>query len=108
MKKVDDDDGDDFPSPEPKMDSRSALQMKNRWWRRLRIENATKTSLFYFFWDERQLIELELGRQVHVGPTSVPTATRGWWRSRGLWPTSPPPEVELGVGIFDIFQNCSP
>ena len=46
--KVDDDDGDDFPSLEPKTDSRSALQMKNRMWRRLHIANATKSSLFIF------------------------------------------------------------
>ena len=29
---VDDDDGDGFPSPEPKTDSRSALPRKNRAW----------------------------------------------------------------------------
>ncbi|KAI4982615.1 hypothetical protein ZWY2020_023107, partial [Hordeum vulgare] len=40
-KKVDDDDGDDFPSPEPKTDSRSALQMKNRWWRRIRAPRGS-------------------------------------------------------------------
>ena len=34
---VDDDDGDGFPSLEPKTDSRSALPRKNRAWRRLRI-----------------------------------------------------------------------
>ena len=99
-KKVDD---DDFPSPGPKTDSRSALQMKNRWWRRLRIENAMKTSLF--FWDERQLIELELGAAGASGPHKPAYRHKGGWWSRGLRPTGPPPEVELGAGIFVIFQK---
>src|SRR3954463_16612181 len=34
---VDDDDGDGFPSPEPRTDSRSALPRGFRAWRRLRI-----------------------------------------------------------------------
>ena len=34
---VDDDDGDEFPSPEPRTDSRSALPRKNRAWRWLCI-----------------------------------------------------------------------
>lgn len=34
---VDDDDGDGFPSPEPRTDSRSALPREFRAWRRLRI-----------------------------------------------------------------------
>ena len=34
---VDDDDGDGFPSPEPRTDSRSALLRGFRAWRRLRI-----------------------------------------------------------------------
>ena len=50
------------------MDSISALQMKNRWWRRLRIANAKKTSLFYFFWDESELIDLRLGVAEPCGP----------------------------------------
>ena len=34
---VDDDDGDGFPSPEPRTDSRSALPREIRAWQRLRI-----------------------------------------------------------------------
>ena len=34
---VDDEDGDGFPSPEPRTDSRSALPREFRAWRRLRI-----------------------------------------------------------------------
>ena len=45
---------------------------------------------FYFFWDERDLIELELGAQSRVGHTSLPTATRGVVAEQALvahWPT---------------------
>ncbi len=64
---------------------------------------------FYFFWDERQLIELELRAAGACGPHKPAHRHLGWWwRSRGLWPTGPPPEVELGADIFLIIQNCSP
>ena len=36
--------------------------------RRLRIENAMKNSLFIFFWDESELIDLELGAAEPCGP----------------------------------------
>ena len=44
---VDDDDGDESPSPEPRTDSRSALPREIRAWRRLRIVKHDETfSLF--------------------------------------------------------------
>jgi hypothetical protein len=46
---VDDDDGVESPSPEPRTDSRSALPMKNRRWRRLRIVKRDETSSPIFF-----------------------------------------------------------
>ena len=46
---VDDDDGVDFPSPEPKTDSRSALPRKNRRWRRLRIVKRDELFSLIFF-----------------------------------------------------------
>ena len=52
---VDDDDGDDFPSPEPEMDFRSALQMKNRRWRRLRIVKRDETFSLIFFQAKRKI-----------------------------------------------------
>ena len=46
---VDDDDGDEFPSPEPRTDSRSALPRKIRAWRQLRIVKLNESfSLIYF------------------------------------------------------------
>jgi hypothetical protein len=46
---VDDDDGVESPTPEPRTDSRSALSMKNRRWRRLRIIKRDETSSLIFF-----------------------------------------------------------
>ena len=47
---VDDDDGVEFPSPEPRTDSRSALPREIRAWQRLRIIKR----------DETEYMELEL------------------------------------------------
>ena len=45
---VDDDDGDGFPSPEPRTDSRSALPREIRAWRRLRIVKHDETVSLIF------------------------------------------------------------
>ena len=45
---VDDDDGDESPSPEPWMDSRSALLREIRAWRRLRIVKRNETFSLVF------------------------------------------------------------
>ena len=45
---VDDDDGDGFPSPEPRTDSRSALPRGFRAWRRLRIVKRDETFSLIF------------------------------------------------------------
>ena len=46
---VDDDNGDGFPSPEPRTDSRSALPREIRAWRRLRTVKCDKTFSLVFF-----------------------------------------------------------
>ena len=56
---VDDDDGDGFPSPEPRTDSKSALLRKIRAWPRLYIIKRDE-SFFPIFLPEREYIELEL------------------------------------------------
>ena len=61
---VDDDDGDESPSPEPRTDSRSALPREIRAWRRLRVVNCDETFSLIFF-RETEDIELEL-RSVEV------------------------------------------
>ena len=45
---VDDDDGDGFPSPEPRTDSRSALPRGFRAWRQLRIIKRDKSFSLIF------------------------------------------------------------
>ena len=45
---VDDDDSDEFPSPEPRTDSRSALPRKIRAWRWLRIVKLDETFSLIF------------------------------------------------------------
>ena len=57
---VDDDDGDESPSPEPRTDSRSALPREIRAWRRLRIVKRNETFSLIFFLHETEYMELEL------------------------------------------------
>ena len=56
---VDDDDGDESPSPEPRTDSRSALPREIRAWRRLRVVKRNETFSLIFF-SPRRNMELEL------------------------------------------------
>ena len=65
---VDDDDGDRFPSPEPRTDSRSALPREFRAWRRLHIVKRDESFSLIFFLPEHEYIELEL-RSVEVQGT---------------------------------------
>ena len=57
---VDDDDGDESPSPEPRTDSRSALPRGFRAWRRLRIVKRDESFSLIFFLPESEYMELEL------------------------------------------------
>ena len=59
---VDDDDGDESPSPEPRTDSRSALPIGFRAWRRIRI---VKHDDFFslIFLSKSKYIELELASE---------------------------------------------
>ena len=56
---VDVDDGDGFPSPEPRTDSRSALPRKKRAWWWLCIVKCDE-SFSLIFLPEREYLELEL------------------------------------------------
>ena len=57
---VDDDDGDGFPSPEPRTESRSAHPRDFRAWCRLRIVKRDESFSLIFFLHESEYIELEL------------------------------------------------
>ena len=62
---VDDDDGDGFPSPESRTDSRSAIPREIRAWRWLHIVKHDESFSLIFFLPEREYMELEL-RSVEV------------------------------------------
>ena len=57
---VDDDDGDESPSPEPRTNYRSALPREIRAWRRLRVVKRDETFSLIFFLPETEDMELEL------------------------------------------------
>ena len=67
---VDDDDGDGFPSPEPRTDSRSALPRGFRAWRRLRTVKRDE-SFSDFFIPESEYMELELRSMEREGAHEV-------------------------------------
>ena len=54
---VDDDNGDGFPSPEPRTDSRSALPRKIRAWRWLCIVKRDESFSLIFFLPENEYME---------------------------------------------------
>ena len=68
---VDDDDGDGFPSPEPRTDSRSALPRGFRAWRRLRIVKRDDLFSLIFSLSESKYIELELASEGIQGAHEV-------------------------------------
>ena len=74
---VDDDDGDESPSPEPRTDSRSALPRGFRSWRRLRIVKRDESFSLIFFLPEREYIELELRSVKHQGAHEAGGVPRG-------------------------------
>ena len=57
---VDDDDGNEFPSPDHQTDSRSALPREIRAWRRLRIVKRDESFSLIFFLPKSEYMELGL------------------------------------------------
>ena len=88
---VDDDDGDESPSPEPRTDSRSALPREIRAWRRLRIVKHDESFSLIFFLPESQYMELELASEGHQGAHEVGGRAQGGAphpREQGVGPWS--------------------
>ena len=101
---VDDDDGDGFPSPEPRTDSRSALPRGFRAWRRLRIVKR----------DDFFSVIFSLQKQIYrvgVEVRGAPGGPRGRGRAQGAG--APPPSwlgcgplgLHLLQGFFIIFEK---
>ena len=68
---VDDDDGDESPSLEPRTDSRSALPRGFRAWRRLHIVERDDFFSLIFFLIETQYMEVELESETQQGAHEV-------------------------------------
>ena len=97
-RRVDDDDVDGFPSPEPRTDSRSALPMKIRAWRRLRIVKRDDFfSLIFSLW--KQIYRVGVCVRGHPG------GPRG--RGRALGGQAHPPPSWLGYGplVFIFYRD---
>ena len=99
-RKVDDDDGDGFPSQEPRTDSRSALPRGFRAWRRLRI--VKRDEFFSLVFSPRNTIY-----RVGVEVGGAPGGPRG--RGAGAPPTLVdrvwPPGLDSFTSIFIISKN---
>ena len=95
---VDDDDGDESPSPEPRTDSRSALPRGFRAWRRLRIVKRDESFSLIFFLPESKYIELELRSEELQGAHEVGGAPPPSWTGGG------PPGLHLLQGFFIISE----
>ena len=101
---VDDDDGDGFPSPEPRADSRSALLREIRAWRRLRIIKRDEFFSLIFFLPESKYIELELRSEELQGAHEVGGRALGG-RPAPSWPGCGPPGLDSFASIFYYFQK---
>ena len=102
-RKVDDDDGDGFPSLEPRADSRSALPRGFRAWRRLRIIKRDETFSLIFFLHETEYMELELRSEEPQGAHEV-GARPGGRRAPPSWLGCGPPDIDL-LPVFFIFSK---
>ena len=99
---VDDDEDGRSPSPEPRMDSRSGLPVKNRRWWRLRIVKRDETSSPIF---SPKIGIYSAGNRARGTRAPQPTRAHleGVERLGVLWPARAPPPVVLGSIIFFIF-----
>ena len=105
---VDDEDGDGFPSPGPRTDSRSALPREFRAWRRLRIVKRDES--FSVMFSPRTRI---YGVGVEVGGASGGPRGRGCTQGGRAcpppsWTGGGPPDVDLPSSTYYIFQSNSP
>ena len=102
---VDDDDGDGFPSPEPRTDSRSAVPREFRAWRRLRIVKRDESFSLIFFLPEREYMELELRSVEAQGAHETRGVPRGVGAPPPSWTGCGPPGLDSIARIFYIFKN---
>ena len=102
---VDDDDGDECPSPEPRTDSRSALPRGFRAWRWLRI--LKRDEFFSLVFSPRKQIYrvgVEVGGALG-GPRGRGRALGGQARPPPSWLGCGPPGLHLLQGFFIISEK---
>ena len=92
---VDDDDGDGFPSLEPRTDSGSALLRGFRAWQWLRIVKHDDFFSLIFFLPESRYIELELESGGLQGAHEVGGRALGGARPPPSWTGCGPPGLHL-------------
>ena len=102
---VDDDDGDGFPSPEPRIDSGSSLARGFRAWRRLRIVKCDDFFSLIFFLPEHEYMELELGSVELQGAHEAGGAPRGAGVPPPSWQGCGPPGLDSFASIFYYFKK---
>ena len=100
---VDDDDGDESPSPEPRTDSRSALPREIRAWRQLRVIKRDETLSLIFFLPKHEYMELELRSVERQGAHKAGGAPRGAGAPPPSWTGCGPPGLDSFASIFYIF-----
>ena len=100
-RKVDADDGDGFPSPEPRTDSRSALPRGFRAWRRLRIVKRDESFSLIFSSPNTNIRSWSWGRWSTRGPMRQGACPPPSWIGCGS------PGLDSFTSIFYIFQNNS-
>ena len=101
---VDDDDGDGFPSPEPRTDSRLAVLREFRAWWRLRIVKHDESFSLIFFSLNMNIWSWSLGRWRSRGPTRQWAHPRG---GRALNPCGQPvgPPLLILLPVFFIIPK---
>ena len=102
---VDDDDGDGFPSPEPRTDSGPALPREIRAWRCLRIVKRDESFSPIFFLPGHEYLELELMSVEHQGANEAGARAQGAGAPPPSWTGCGPPDVDSSASIFNIFQK---
>ena len=102
---ADDDDGDDFPSLEPRTDSRSAFPIEFRAWRRLRIVKRDESFSLIFFLPKREYMELELRSVELQGAHEAGGTPRGAGAPPPSWKRCGPLALILSQVFFIISKN---
>ena len=101
---VDDDDGDRFPSPEPRTDSRSALPREFRAWRRLRIIKRDDFFFLIFLSPKLNIWSWSWSRRGNRGPRGRGRALGGQARPPPSWRGAGPPGLHL-LQVFFLFSE---